>query len=256
MRYTIEDTPLLRISALLGFQHYFTMFGSTVAIPLILQEHLKASNAELVLLISTMFFVSGICMLLQTTFGSRLPIVQGGTFSFIAPAITICGMASLKDAGFDVRMQHVQGAIICGAVVEMVIGVYICYDRHFPEGARALALNGAEAIFNPSATVVGLSEYLWSSNNRPTVSPTASLSARSTGSEWNNRGASANSTGSPAFAIRVVNSSPKLPATRTHSSSPISISKKSARCVTLGNSFAIGGRKAMAIWLRPQFSNQ
>ena len=41
------------------------------------------------------------------------------------------------------------------------IGVYICYDRHFPEGARALGLNGAEIVFNPSATVAGKSEYLW-----------------------------------------------------------------------------------------------
>lgn len=41
------------------------------------------------------------------------------------------------------------------------LGVYICYDRHFPEGWRALALNGAEYIVNPSATVAGLSEYLW-----------------------------------------------------------------------------------------------
>lgn len=41
------------------------------------------------------------------------------------------------------------------------LGVYICYDRHFPEGWRALALAGAEYIVNPSATVAGLSEYLW-----------------------------------------------------------------------------------------------
>jgi len=41
------------------------------------------------------------------------------------------------------------------------IGVYICYDRHFPEGARALGLNGADIVFNPSATVAWLSEYLW-----------------------------------------------------------------------------------------------
>lgn len=41
------------------------------------------------------------------------------------------------------------------------VGVYICYDRHFPEGARALGLNGAEIVFNPSATVAGTSEYLW-----------------------------------------------------------------------------------------------
>ncbi len=41
------------------------------------------------------------------------------------------------------------------------VGIYLCYDRHFPEGARCLALNGAEIVFNPSATVAGLSEYLW-----------------------------------------------------------------------------------------------
>lgn len=41
------------------------------------------------------------------------------------------------------------------------VGVYICYDRHFPEGARALGLNGAEIVLNPSATVAGLSQYLW-----------------------------------------------------------------------------------------------
>ncbi|MGF1654405.1 MAG: nitrilase-related carbon-nitrogen hydrolase [Actinomycetales bacterium] len=41
------------------------------------------------------------------------------------------------------------------------VGVYICYDRHFPEGWRALGLAGAEIVFNPSATSRGLSSYLW-----------------------------------------------------------------------------------------------
>ena len=41
------------------------------------------------------------------------------------------------------------------------VGIYICYDRHFPEGARILGMNGAEVVFNPSATVAGLSQYLW-----------------------------------------------------------------------------------------------
>ena len=41
------------------------------------------------------------------------------------------------------------------------IGVYICYDRHFPEGARALGLNGAEIVYIPSATSRGLSNHLW-----------------------------------------------------------------------------------------------
>ncbi|MDU0288260.1 nitrilase-related carbon-nitrogen hydrolase [Saccharothrix longispora] len=41
------------------------------------------------------------------------------------------------------------------------VGVYICYERHFPEGWRMLGLNGAQIVFNPSATSRGLSEYLW-----------------------------------------------------------------------------------------------
>ncbi|ASU56676.1 MULTISPECIES: nitrilase-related carbon-nitrogen hydrolase [Nocardiopsis] len=41
------------------------------------------------------------------------------------------------------------------------IGVYICYDRHFPEGWRALGLAGAQLVYNPSATSRGLSAHLW-----------------------------------------------------------------------------------------------
>ncbi len=47
------------------------------------------------------------------------------------------------------------------ATAHATIGVYICYDRHFPEGARLLGLAGAEVVFNPSATVAGLSQHLW-----------------------------------------------------------------------------------------------
>ncbi|MDQ7778640.1 MAG: nitrilase-related carbon-nitrogen hydrolase [Planctomycetota bacterium] len=54
------------------------------------------------------------------------------------------------DLGFPVfRTQYAQ------------VGVYLCYDRHFPEGGRELGLGGAEIVFNPSATVAGLSEHLW-----------------------------------------------------------------------------------------------
>lgn len=46
------------------------------------------------------------------------------------------------------------------------IGVYICYDRHFPEGARILGLNGAEIVFIPSATTKGHADYLWELEQR------------------------------------------------------------------------------------------
>lgn len=121
--YGIDDIPRLKEAIPLGFQHYLTMFGSTVAIPLLLAGPLGMTDPkDIGMLISTMFFVSGITTLLQTTWGNRLPLVQGGTFSFLAPAMAVCGTAALAEAGWEVRMQHVQGAIIAGAVVEIVIG--------------------------------------------------------------------------------------------------------------------------------------
>ena len=122
--YGIDDKPPTGETIALGFQHYLTMFGSTVAIPLLLAGALglNESPQELGYLIATMFFVSGITTLLQTTWGNRLPIIQGGTFSLLAPTFAICGMAGLAEMGWEVRMQHVQGAIIVGAIVEIVIG--------------------------------------------------------------------------------------------------------------------------------------
>jgi nucleobase transporter 1/2 len=121
--YGIDDVPPPVEAITLGFQHYLTMFGSTVAIPLLMAPKLGMSDPEDIgTLIGTMFFVSGITTLLQFTFGNRLPIVQGGTFSFLAPAFAICGMAGLADAGWEVRMQHVQGAVIAGAFAEIALG--------------------------------------------------------------------------------------------------------------------------------------
>ncbi len=123
MIYTIDDKPPVMRSLFLGLQHYLTMFGSTVAIPLILSGPLGITDPmDKAKLIATMFFVSGITTLLQSTFGNRLPIVQGGTFSFLAPTIAICGSATLAGAGWQVKMQHVQGAIIIGAIVEIAVG--------------------------------------------------------------------------------------------------------------------------------------
>jgi nucleobase transporter 1/2 len=124
MIYGIEDVPPLKESLFLGFQHYLTMFGATVAIPLILAEPLGMAEDRVAVawLIGTMFFVSGIATLLQTTWGNRLPLVQGGTFSLLTPAIAITGMASLANAGWEVRLLHVQGAVILGSLLEMAVG--------------------------------------------------------------------------------------------------------------------------------------
>jgi len=122
--YGIEDKPPVVETVVLGLQHYLTMFGSTLAIPLIMAGPLGMQDDPVALgwLIGTMFFISGITTLLQTSIGNRLPIIQGGTFSFLSPAIAICGMAALQDAGWQVKLQHIQGAVIVGALFEIVIG--------------------------------------------------------------------------------------------------------------------------------------
>ena len=108
--YGIDDKPPIAETAVLGLQHYLTMFGSTVAVPLMLAGPLGITNPiDIGKLIATMFFVSGITTILQTTYGNRLPIVQGGTFSFLAPTFAICGMASLAEVGWEVRMQTYKG---------------------------------------------------------------------------------------------------------------------------------------------------
>jgi beta-ureidopropionase len=42
------------------------------------------------------------------------------------------------------------------------IGINICYGRHHPQNWMMFGLNGAEIVFNPSATIGALSEPLWS----------------------------------------------------------------------------------------------
>ncbi|KAK7110636.1 solute carrier family 23 member 1-like [Littorina saxatilis] len=92
--YTVEDTPPWPLCILLGFQHYLTAFGSTLAVPLVLAGPLCLSGDDVGLseIIGTTFFVGGIATLLQTTFGIRLPIIQGVTFAFLAPTFSILSL--------------------------------------------------------------------------------------------------------------------------------------------------------------------
>ncbi|TNF27346.1 MAG: xanthine permease [Deltaproteobacteria bacterium] len=122
--YGIDDKPPLRRAIPLGIQHYLTMFGSTVAIPLFLAGPLGIADQpdKLATLIATMFFVSGLTTLLQTTWGNRLPIVQGGTFSILNPAAIVVTTGALQTAGFEIKMQELQGAIIAGGLVEVLFG--------------------------------------------------------------------------------------------------------------------------------------
>ncbi len=126
--YGIEDRPPAGQAFLLAMQHLLTMFGSTVAVPLLLGPTMGMDSKQIGLLISSVMLCSGIATLLQSTWGSRLPIIQGVSFSFLAAfaAIirTVQGPESDGGLALDgwMAMRYIAGAVIAGAVFEMVIG--------------------------------------------------------------------------------------------------------------------------------------
>jgi len=122
--YGIEDKPPLGQSILLGTQHWLTMVGSTIAIPLVLSGALGFDGGQTAQLVGTFFVVSGIATLAQTTIGNKYPIVQGGTFSMLGPALAIIAVLGGADGGASSTemMRELQGAIIIAGGVEVLIG--------------------------------------------------------------------------------------------------------------------------------------
>nr|XP_019814692.1 PREDICTED: solute carrier family 23 member 2-like isoform X3 [Bos indicus] len=98
MAYGILDIPPWYLCIFLGIQHFLTALGGLVAIPLILAKDLCLQHDPLTqsYLISTIFFVSGICTLLQVFLGIRLPILQGGTFAFLGPSLAMLSLPTWK----------------------------------------------------------------------------------------------------------------------------------------------------------------
>lgn len=125
--YGLDDKPEFPKAVVLGAQHVLTMFGATVSVPLLFGPIMGMSQAEIAILISSVMLCSGLATIVQTTVGSRLPIVQGVSFSFLGAFFLIIGEASKEAAATGVAsgplaMQYIAGAIILGAIVEMGIG--------------------------------------------------------------------------------------------------------------------------------------
>uniref|UniRef100_F6R532 Solute carrier family 23 member 1-like n=1 Tax=Monodelphis domestica TaxID=13616 RepID=F6R532_MONDO len=142
LAYSITDTPPWYLCIFLGIQHYLTALGGLVAVPLILAKDLCLQHDPLSqsYLISTIFFVSGICTLLQVLLGVRLPILQGGTFAFLAPSLAMLSLPAWKCPEWTLnatqvnvsspefteewqkRIRELQGAIMVASCVQIIVG--------------------------------------------------------------------------------------------------------------------------------------
>jgi xanthine/uracil permease len=174
VEYGIEEKPPLLESIFLGFQHYLTMIGATVAIPLALAGAMgmfEAAPGQVGRLIGTFFVVSGIATLAQTVLGNRYPIVQGGTFSMLAPALAIIGVLSTQGADWQTMLLYLQGAVIVAGLTEAVIGytgVMGWLKRYMGPIVIApvialigLALFNAPQIVNPNFGAPGTGQNWW-----------------------------------------------------------------------------------------------
>ncbi|XP_055928262.1 solute carrier family 23 member 2-like isoform X1 [Argiope bruennichi] len=138
--YKIDDVPPWYVCLILSFQHYLTMLGGTVTYPYLISPHLciPDDDPSRGYLISTTFFVSGIATFLQTTFGVRLPIVQGCSMTFLVPLLAILHLPQWEcpernqnitlthDEAAEIwmpRMREVQGAIVGASIIEILIGM-------------------------------------------------------------------------------------------------------------------------------------
>ena len=147
LNYGLDDVPKPFPKALgLGLQHVLTMFGATIAVPLLLGPAMEMDTTQIAILISSVFIASGVATILQVTIGTRLPIVQGVSFAFLGPFFAIIGAHSGAQA-----MQYIAGAILLGAVVEAAIG--------FSGLVGVLRRYITPVVIGPVIALIGLSLY-------------------------------------------------------------------------------------------------
>ncbi|WP_408959201.1 uracil-xanthine permease family protein [Natrinema sp. 74] len=169
IEYGIDDKPPLGESFVLGIQHYLTMVGANIAVPLILAGAMGMPSDVTARFVGTFFVVSGIATLAQTTFGNRYPIVQGAPFSMLAPALAIVGVVTAGGVAgqpdWQAALLQLQGAIIVAATVEVAMGYFglVGKLRRFLSPvvvAPTIALIGLSLFSAPQITAANQSWWL------------------------------------------------------------------------------------------------
>ncbi|KAG7642312.1 unnamed protein product [Arabidopsis thaliana] len=155
MKYGLRDTPGLVPIGFYGLQHYLSMLGSLILVPLVIVPAMGGSHEEVANVVSTVLFVSGITTLLHTSFGSRLPLIQGPSFVFLAPALAIINSPEFQGLNGNNNFKHImrelQGAIIIGSAFQAVLGY---------SGLMSLILRLVNpVVVAPTVAAVGLSFY-------------------------------------------------------------------------------------------------
>ena len=149
--YGLDDKPPIPRAFALAAQHVLMMFGSTVAVPLLLGPSMGMDNTQIAILISSVMLCSGIATFIQATFGSRLPIIQGVSFSFLAAFSFIIATVQADGGTPAESMQYIAGSILIGGIIEMSIG----FSGLFGKIRQVLS----PVVVGPVIMLIGLALY-------------------------------------------------------------------------------------------------
>ncbi|CAL1400107.1 unnamed protein product [Linum trigynum] len=125
MRFGLRENPGIVPLLYYSLQHYLSLAGSLIFIPLIIVPTMGGTDKDTATVISTMLLVSGVTTILHSYFGTRLPLVQGSSFVYLAPALVIMNAQEyrhLTEHKFRHIMRELQGAIIVGSVFQSLLG--------------------------------------------------------------------------------------------------------------------------------------
>ncbi|KAL3695409.1 hypothetical protein R1sor_009485 [Riccia sorocarpa] len=127
LRYCIHDNPDWPEAIILGFQHYIINLGTIVLFSNIIVPLMGGNDGDRARVIQTILFVSGLNTLLQTTVGSRLPVILGVSFTYLVPILSIINTPRLQRINddherFKHTMREIQGALIAGSSLQIILG--------------------------------------------------------------------------------------------------------------------------------------
>ncbi|KAL8130367.1 hypothetical protein V2J09_019522 [Rumex salicifolius] len=164
LEYCIDSNPPWGEAVALGFQHYILSLGTAVMIPTILINAMEGTNDDKARVVQTLLFVQGINTLIQTLFGTRLPVVIGASYAYMVPIMSIIhesSFASIQDPEerFHSVMRAVQGALIVASSVQIILGhsqIWAVCSRFFsPLGMVPVVALAGFGLFDRGFPLVG-----------------------------------------------------------------------------------------------------
>ncbi|XP_042441915.1 nucleobase-ascorbate transporter 12-like [Zingiber officinale] len=156
INYELRDSPGLVPVMFYSLQHYLSILGSLILIPLVIIPAMGGTHEDTSAVVSTVLLISGLTTLLHTFFGTRLPLVQGPSYVYLAPALAIINspeFQGLKENSFRHIMKELQGALIASSVFQAIMGY---------SGLASLLLRFINpVVVSPTIASIGLSFFAY-----------------------------------------------------------------------------------------------